>query len=452
MPSRADVNFLLTAVKAKFINADQAKQIYEAHQATEKRGEDPLIHQTASQLGLLDLAQTTKLQRMLAAVGDEGSVPGGSGEKKTSKKKVTQIGNFKLQAKVGEGAMGVVYKATHMTTGQEVAIKVLLRKFQEDPKYVGRFKREYTNAGRLNHVNIIEFHNAGQASKEQGGYFFFAMEYVDGETLQEILDRDGIMPESEAMRVGIEIGRALAHAHSLNIKHRDIKPDNIMISRNREIKLTDLGLAKEELDSSVTQAGMTIGTPHYMSPEQARGMELDDRSDMYSLGATIYHLLTGRPPFEGKSAAIVMMKHIEEQLPSPQEINPNISDNICAVIGKMMAKAPEDRYPNCDEVVADLERAVQGLPPIGEPVPSAKSSMRMPALKPQPQAAPQPLAAPQPQVAPQPLAAPPYAQEEAYDEPASSRPNGLVIAVMACVIVLLIALIVFLLVKSKGMG
>jgi serine/threonine protein kinase len=234
MPSRADVNFLLTAVKAKFINADQAKQIYEAHQAAEKRGGEPLIHQTASQLGLLDMAQTTKLQRMLVAVGDEGA-PGSGGEKKSSKKKVTQIGDFKLQAKIGEGAMGVVYKATHMSTGQEVAIKVLLRKFQEDPKYLERFKREYTNAGRLNHVNIIEFHDAGQASKEQGGYFFFAMEYVDGNTLQEILDRDGMMPEQKALRVGIEIGRALAHAHSLNIKHRDIKPDNIMISRTGEI-------------------------------------------------------------------------------------------------------------------------------------------------------------------------------------------------------------------------
>jgi len=447
MPSRADVNFLLTAVKAKFINADQAKQIYEAHQAAEKRGEEPLIHQTASQLGLLDMAQTTKLQRMLVAVSDEGEPgPGGGGEKKTSKKKVTQIGDFKLQSKIGEGAMGVVYKATHMSTGHEVAIKVLLRKFQEDPKYVGRFKREYTNAGRLNHINIIEFHDAGQASKEQGGYFFFAMEYVDGYTLQEILDRDGLMPETEALRVGIEIGRALAHAHSLNIKHRDIKPDNIMISRTGDIKLTDLGLAKEELDSSVTQAGMTIGTPHYMSPEQARGMELDDRSDMYSLGATIYHLLTGRPPFEGKSAAIVMMKHIEEQLPSPQEINPNISDDICAVIGKMMAKAPED--------------ASQGLPPIGEPVPSAKSSMRMPALKPpaEPMPAPAPMPAPQPQATPQlqpePQYAPqpPYAQEEAHDEPASSGPNSLVIAGMACVIVLLIALIVFLLLRSQSGG
>jgi serine/threonine-protein kinase len=174
---------------------------------------------------------------------------------------------------------------------------------------------------------------------------------------------------------------------------------------------------------------------------------------MYSLGATIYHLLTGRPPFEGKSAAIVMMKHIEEQLPSPQEINPNISDDICAVIGKMMAKAPEDRYSSCDEVVADLERAVQGLPPMGEPVPSSKSSMRMPAIKPQVSApAPAPQVAPQQQPDPRYAPQPPYTQEEAYDEPAGSGPNSMVIAGMACVIVLLIALIVFLLLRSQGQG
>jgi len=441
MPTRADVNFLLTAVKAKFLNADQAKQIYEAHQTAEKSGSHPLIHQTAMRLGLLDVAQTAKLQRMLVAVGDE------EGKGKKTKKKITQIGHFKLVSKLGEGAMGVVYKAVQISTGREVAIKVLLRKFQDDRKYLERFKREYTNAGRLSHSNIIEFVDAGQASKEQGGYYYFAMEYVDGETLQEILDRQESLPEQEAVRVGTEIGRALAHAHSLNIKHRDIKPDNIMISRTGAIKLTDLGLAKEELDSSVTQAGMTIGTPHYMSPEQARGLELDARSDMYSLGATLYHLLTGRPPFEGKSAAIVMMKHIEEQLPSPQEIKPDISDDICVVIGKMMAKDPKDRYESCDELVSDLECVVGGVPPKSTRVPSSKSSMRMPALK-------APPAKEVPERVPEPKrsvprrrrpAAVPAEEAEAPVPGATAGMNPVVVAVMAGVIVTLLAAIVFLL-------
>lgn len=398
MPTRSDVNFLLTAVKAKFINADQAKQIYEAHQAEEKRGNHPLIHQMAIRMGLLDMGQAAKLQRMLVTVGGES-------KEAQKKKKVSQIGDFKLQSKLGEGAMGVVYKATQISTGREVAIKVLLRKFQEDPKYLARFKREYNNASRLRHPSIIEFVNAGQASKGQGGYFYFAMEFVDGETLQSILDRQGALSEQEALRVAIEIGKALAHAHSLNIKHRDIKPDNIMIARGGAVKLTDLGLAKEELDSSVTQAGMTIGTPHYMSPEQARGMELDSRSDIYSLGATLYHLVAGHPPFEGKSAAIVMMKHIEEQLPSPQEIRPELSDDLCVVIAKMMAKEPNDRYVNCDELVIDLERVRNGQPPVGARVPSAKSSIRMPALK-KPPEAPPPRPARKPKAAPAASAAP----------------------------------------------
>jgi len=441
MPTRAEVNFLLTAVKAKFINADQAKQIYEAHQAAEKSGSNPLIHQTAMGLGLLDVAQAAKLQRLLVAVGDE------EGKEKKAKKKITQIGDFKLVSKLGEGAMGVVYKAAQISTGREVAIKVLLRKFQEDRKYLERFKREYTNAGRLNHPNIIEFVDAGQASKEQGGYFYFAMEYVDGETLQEILDRQESLPEQEAVRVGTEIGRALAHAHSLNIKHRDIKPDNIMISRDGAIKLTDLGLAKEELDSSVTQAGMTIGTPHYMSPEQARGMELDDRSDMYSLGATLYHLLTGRPPFEGKSAAIVMMKHIEEQLPSPQEIKPDISDDICVVIGKMMAKDPKDRYEGCDELVSDLECVMEGVPPKSTRVPSSKSSMRMPALK-TPSAEEEPEPAPERPVRSRRRPASTRAEREEAPVPgAAGGTNPVVVAVMAGVIVALLAAILFLLLR-----
>jgi serine/threonine-protein kinase len=441
MPTRADVNFLLTAVKARFINADQAKQIYEAHQVVEKRGSHALIHQTAMGLGLLSSAQTAQLQRMLVAVGDEEE------KEKRAKKKITQIGDFKLVSKLGEGAMGVVYKAVQISSGREVAIKVLLRKFQEDRKYLERFKREYTNAKRLNHPNIIEFVDAGQAPKDQGGYYYFAMEYVDGRTLQEILDQQGYLPEREAVRVGAEIGKALAHAHSLNIKHRDIKPDNIMIARDGAIKLTDLGLAKEELDSSVTQAGMTIGTPHYMSPEQARGMELDDRSDIYSLGATLYHLLTGRPPFEGKSAAIVMMKHIEEQLPSPQEINPEISDDICVIIGKMMAKDPNDRYMHCNELVGDLERVVGGLPPKSARVPSAKSSMRMPALR-RPPVEEAPPEVQQEPVRPRPKPVSTEAPEEEIEAgiPLGNRP--VVVAVLTAVIILLVVVIVLLLKRS----
>lgn len=445
MPTRADVNFLLTAVKAKFINADQAKQIYEAHQAAEKRGEDPLIYQTAQKLSLLDMAQSAKLQRMLLSVGDENE-----GKDKKSKKKVTQIGDFKLQSKLGEGAMGVVYKATQLATGREVAIKVLLRKFQEDEKYLARFKRECGNAKRLDHPNIIEFVDAGQATREQGGYYYFAMEFVDGETLQEILDEKGLLPEEQVAQVGIEIGKALAHAHNKNIKHRDIKPDNIMIARSGEIKLTDLGLAKEELDSSVTQAGMTIGTPHYMSPEQARGMELDDRSDIYSLGATLYHLLTGQPPFEGKSAAVVMMKHIEEQLPSPQEMNPEISDEICVIIGKMMMKDPEDRYPNCFELVADLERAKSGQ---SVEAPSTKSSIRMPAAKQKRPAEPRTpprseKPAPAPPAPPGPARRTPVSEPPATQPPAG--PGPVVVAGMAGVIVLLLAIIAFLLWRKFG--
>jgi len=342
MPSQEDVKFLLTAVKAKAIASDRAKQVFSALKSAEKQGRKMPAHEAALSLGLMDAAGVAKVQRMLATGGGNGT------------ERARQIGRFKLVSKIGDGSTGPVHKAVDTATGRVVAVKLLSRELENRRVYLERFKREYTHAKQLKHPNIVGFVDAGRTPEEEGGHYYFAMEYIDGESLEEALRSGGRVSEAEVVQVAIGVTKALAHAHSLRIWHRDIKPGNIIISRDGAVKLRGLGLAKEESDSSVTQVGTVVGTPHYMSPEQARGMDLDERSDLYSLGATLFRLLTGQPPFDAKSPAVIMMKHLEEPAPSPQEVDPRITAEMCAVIAKMLAKEPRDRYANCHALLADL--------------------------------------------------------------------------------------------------
>jgi len=268
-----------------------------------------------------------------------------------------QLGQYKVIKKLGDGGMGAVYLAEDVLVGRHVAIKVLARKYSENPEFLARFRREMRAAGKLKHPNVMGIHAAG----EEMGYHFFVMEYGDGESLDKILKRDHFLPWGNALNVATQVARGLKHAHDKGILHRDVKPGNMFVTTDGTVKIMDLGLSKdfhEARPTFETQAGVALGTPHYISPEQARGdKEIDGRADIYSLGATLYHLVTGQTPFQGSSAAVIMLKHLNAEVPDPRTVKPELPEVAARIIQRMMAKNTEERYGNCDDLLKALERA-----------------------------------------------------------------------------------------------
>jgi len=300
--------------------------------------------------------------------------PGGS-------QKPAVIGGYEIVSKLGQGAVGTVYKARQLSVGRIVALKVLDPKFANDKKYVSRFLREAHSAGSLSHVNIVQGIDVNQSPE---GFYYFAMEYVEGETVKHMLQRLGMIPEPEAIGIVSQVAQALRHALKIRLVHRDIKPENIIVTPQGVVKLADLGLAKSVVeDVSLTQMGQAMGTPLYISPEQAMGEEVDARSDIYSLGITLYHMLTGYTPFTGENASRVIDRHLHEQPPSPRGYNPNLSRGVCNVIEKMIAKSPADRYQEPTELIDDLAALATGSePPIATQY--ARRSVMKQAMPPEP--------------------------------------------------------------------
>jgi len=282
---------------------------------------------------------------------------------KESKAAVKKIPGYKITGKLGAGAMAVVYKAKQLSLNRTVAIKVLPKRFSENPEYVERFYKEGQAAGRLNHPNIVQGIDVGEA----GGYHYFVMEYVEGKTIADDLAAGKIFTEAEALDIVIQVAKALAHAHACSLIHRDVKPKNIMITANGTVKLADMGLAREttDIEAAQSEAGKAYGTPYYIAPEQIRGkIDIDGRADIYGLGATLYHMLTGRVPFMADDSADVMRKHLREKLVPPDHINTSLSAGISEVVEVMMAKRREKRYKNIEELLSDLEALQNGQPPI----------------------------------------------------------------------------------------
>jgi len=282
---------------------------------------------------------------------------------KTSKAAAHQIPGYKILGKLGAGAMAIVYKAKQLSLNRTVAIKVLPKRFSENAEYVERFYKEGQAAAKLNHNNIVQAFDVGEA----GGYHYFVMEYVEGKTLYEDLAAGKVFDEDEALDIIIQVARALNHAHSCGLIHRDVKPKNIMINTAGVVKLADMGLARETTDiqAAQTEAGKAYGTPYYIAPEQIRGkIDIDGRADIYGLGATLYHAVTGRVPFMADDPSEVMRKHLREQLIPPDHINTSLSAGISEVIEVMMAKRKEDRYSNVEELLADLEAVRNGQAPL----------------------------------------------------------------------------------------
>ena len=292
----------------------------------------------------------------------------------------SQLGQFKLLRKLGEGGMGAVYLAENSTNGVNVALKVLPEKHASDAEFVTRFRREARATSKLHHPNIISASELG----EDAGTLFYAMEYCEGEALDGKLSRAVFLPWKQALDIVLQVAQGLKCAHEHGFVHRDIKPANIFITSGAiggVAKILDLGLTKNIADTEQsfnTMSGIALGTPHYISPEQARGSHgIDGRSDIYSLGATLYQLVTGSTPFDGNTAALIMMKHLSAELPNPQDLREDIPDGVVQVIVKMMAKEPDDRYDNCNDLIADLELVQAGQPPKNVALGVGKSSVAM---------------------------------------------------------------------------
>jgi serine/threonine-protein kinase len=259
--------------------------------------------------------------------------------------------------------MGTVYKARQVSLDRIVALKVLPQRLAKDSDFLARFYREARATAKLNHPNIVSGFDVGQAD----GYHYLAMEFVEGTSTAALLAESSTgLPYLKVLDIAVQTAKALAHAHENGLIHRDIKPENLLISESGRVKLCDLGLARSTAkeDLSITQTGIAVGTPHYISPEQARGeQDLDARADVYSLGAAIFHLATGRPVFTGDNAMQVMLKHLNEPPPLASEVAPAVPPEFAAVIHKMLAKRREDRYPGMDAVLQDLSLVAAGRRP-----------------------------------------------------------------------------------------
>jgi serine/threonine-protein kinase len=265
-----------------------------------------------------------------------------------------QIPGYQIIRKLGAGAMAVVYEAKQLSLDRTVAIKVLPKRFSEDAEYVRRFYQEGQAAAKLNHPNIVQAIDVSEAH----GYHYFVMEYVEGETVYEQLQAGKVYTEREGLDIILQIAHALEHAHSQGLIHRDVKPKNLMITNEGLAKLMDMGLARapDDVASIASEAGKLYGTPYYISPEQILGKsDLDFRCDIYALGATLYHMITGKVPFEGKDAKEVMLKHLKQPLVPPDRYNMDISFGLSKVIQKMMAKERSDRHNATGELIDDLQ-------------------------------------------------------------------------------------------------
>jgi predicted Ser/Thr protein kinase len=270
-----------------------------------------------------------------------------------------QIPGFEVIKKLGEGGMGTTYLARQISMKRLVAIKVLRREMSRNADYVERFRREARLAGELSHPNIAQAMDVG----EVGGLHYMVMEYVEGRSLGSLIPVDRGIDEKQALRIVLQAARALAAGNEHGIVHRDIKPDNLLITAKGAVKLCDFGLAKQTGRDTrmLTQTGIALGTPHYVSPEQAQGdRDMDIRGDIYSLGATLYHLVVGRTPYDGPSPAAVAIKHITDPVPSARRDNPRVSGNVDRLISRMMAKDPAHRYQTPAELIAEVEQILAG--------------------------------------------------------------------------------------------
>ncbi|MDC3379115.1 serine/threonine protein kinase [Planctomycetota bacterium] len=271
--------------------------------------------------------------------------------KKDNEKKKWQIRGYEIFSKLGEGGLGVVFKAKQISMNRLVALKILHKRWLSDEEFKQRFLVEARLVGKLSHQNLIKVYDVGREDWK----LYFSMEYVEGETLEQVIEREGPLDAIRAVDLTLQVLRAIRYISRFDIVHCDIKPSNIIMTNEGVAKLGDFGFVKSNVQIEVTEEGSVLGTPDYISPEQAMGKDVDFRSDLYSLGVTLYHMVAKKPPFDG-TVSTIMRAHIREAMPDAREINPAVPEALVKIIDKMSAKSPDDRYTTCEELFEALEQ------------------------------------------------------------------------------------------------
>jgi eukaryotic-like serine/threonine-protein kinase len=264
-------------------------------------------------------------------------------------------GRYRLESKLGSGGMSTVYLAVDEVLDRQVAIKLLHREISEEADQLERFRREARAAARLSHPNLVGVIDAG----EDDGRPYIVFEYIPGRTLKRRIQEEGRLPIDEAVAYAIEIGRGLTAAHARKLVHRDVKPQNVLIDPDGRAKVTDFGIARSLESKGLTATGRVLGTTDYVSPEQAMGEDVDERSDVYSLGVVLYEMLTGDVPFQAETQVGVAMKHVNEPMPDVQTRRPEVSATVASVVDRATTKDPRDRYGTVAEMVRDLEQTLE---------------------------------------------------------------------------------------------
>ena len=261
-----------------------------------------------------------------------------------------RIGQYEIRSLLGKGGMGAVYLAEDHSLGRQVALKILPPHLSEDSEIMARFVREARALAALRHPNLMHIYTVGKHE----GRPYFAMEYVKGSTLGAVLAKAKSLALPQAVHITAEVMAALDKVHEAGMVHRDVKPGNIIIDDDGRAVLMDFGLARREQDARLTADHTVLGTPQYMSPEQAESADVDGRADVYSLGIVLYEMLTGSPPFKGKTSFEVLRQHVESSVPAPSALRPDVPAGLDVVLARAVAKSPEDRYRNVREMAADL--------------------------------------------------------------------------------------------------
>jgi serine/threonine-protein kinase len=273
---------------------------------------------------------------------------------------------YELGDTLGYGGMSEVHKGRDVRLGRDVAVKVLRADLARDPQFQERFRREAQNAAALNHPAIVAVYDTGETRTEHGPLPYIVMEYVDGRTLRDIVKTEGPLPGQRAMEIMADVSAALDFSHRHGIVHRDVKPANVMITKTGAVKVMDFGIARAVHDgqAAVTQTAAVIGTAQYLSPEQARGEQVDARSDVYAAGCVLFELLTGEPPFTGDSPVAVAYQHVREDPRAPSAVNPRVNPALDAIVLKAMSKGAPNRYQSAAEMRTDLVRVLSGQRPL----------------------------------------------------------------------------------------
>ncbi len=267
----------------------------------------------------------------------------------------TYGGRYEIEERIGAGGMAIVYRAKDTLLNRTVAIKVLREQFASDEGFIRRFRREAQSAASLSHHNIVSIFDVGKDGED-----YIVMEYVKGQTLKDIIRSQAPLSPEKALNITRQIAEALTHAHANHIIHRDIKPQNIMIATDGRVKVTDFGIARAASSATLTHTGDIIGSVHYLSPEQAKGAQTNEQSDIYSLGIILYEMITGRVPYDGDTPITIALKHIQEEVELPGKIGVEVSPEIDTIIMKALAKQVSDRYKSALELLEDLDRIRAG--------------------------------------------------------------------------------------------